>query len=484
MPFISVPSLNFITNVRNVVSSDQPAEDEFWQNSGWTISESSWRESPDSVVDNGSFEEGIDGWDDHSEPNFTDENGDENVFETTWNSNTQKMKFEVTPNDLQYQAISSKLIQYPFDSDIWYKLKSTINFLPQNVTPSTKLFFSIWKDGDVPDIDNTFAEQSFDVDQLTNGQEISLDFMPTDGVEGVLEALQIGFRLSDDSTDSTDNVEVEVDDVKVTDSQDDELERTYTLSTSVSSVTEGHIQDGGNGSLYITLEAEGLTENTKVPFYVEVPEAEGTTAISNNGQMTNKDEFGPKVTPNVFLLTLTSTSHTTTSTTNIQVMPDVVCVRPQTIAVWIPHPDLEGRENALAEVEFDVQPNTDSYDKSGCEPIYSGIQKNNSSPEEGDTMGFDLVGQRMTQGVIPEGSEYPIGTWQITNASIGISSPTSGTFLIDNDNNVSITTVSTISDGVYTGTGGSFTMNVTIGETTLSTVAGFSDSSNPPDPDP
>ena len=56
MPFISVPSLNFITNVRNVVSNDQPAEDEFWQNSGWTISESSWRESPDSVVDNGSFE--------------------------------------------------------------------------------------------------------------------------------------------------------------------------------------------------------------------------------------------------------------------------------------------------------------------------------------------------------------------------------------------------------------------------------------------
>ena len=114
MPFISVPSLNFITNVRNVVSSDQPAEDEFWQNSGWTISESSWRESPDDVVDNGSFEEGIDGWDDHSEPNFTDGNGDENVFETTWNSNTQKMKYEVTPNDLQYQAISSKLIQYPF----------------------------------------------------------------------------------------------------------------------------------------------------------------------------------------------------------------------------------------------------------------------------------------------------------------------------------------------------------------------------------
>ncbi len=59
MPFISVPSLNFTTNVRNVTSNEQPyqpADDGWWQNAGWSVSESSWSKSPDSVVDNGSFE--------------------------------------------------------------------------------------------------------------------------------------------------------------------------------------------------------------------------------------------------------------------------------------------------------------------------------------------------------------------------------------------------------------------------------------------
>ncbi len=507
MPFISVPSLNFTTNVRNA-TSDQPAEDGFWQNAGWSVSESSWSNSPDSVVGNDSFEEDIDGWDDNSEENFTDENGKEHVFDTTWNPDTQRMKHEITPNDFQFQSIASKLIQYPFDSDVWYKFKSTINFLPEDITPFTKFILSIWKEGDVPDINNTFVEQSFDVDQLTNGQEISLDFMPTDENGDVLEALQVGFRLSDDSTDSNQNVVVEVDNVEVTDSQDDELERTYTLSletdnyngltdsyesvpigeNGLPSVVEGYKNNAGV-TLYVVLETDGLVEDTKVPFYVESPEGEGTHySLIWNDKMTDRDEFGHQLTPNVFNLS----EETTTSTImrspriGIQVLPNVVCIRPQTIAIWVPHPDPElgGRENALTEIELEVTPNTEIYDKSDCEPIYSGVQNNNSSPEEGDTIGFDLLGERMTQGVIPEGSEYPIGTWQITNASIGISSPTSGTFLIDNDNNVSITTVNTISDGVYTGTGGSFTINVTIGETTLSTSAGFSDSSNPPDPDP
>ena len=490
MPFISVPSLNFTTNVRFNQSNLQHG---FWDNSGWTVSQSSWSESPDSVVGNGSFEESIDGWDDHSEPNFTDENGKEHVFDTTWNPDTQRMKYEVTPNDLQFQSIASKLIQYPFDSDVWYKFKSTINYLPEDVTPFTKFILSIWKEGDVPDINNTLVEQSFDVDQLTNGQEISLDFMPTDEIDGVLESLQMGFRLSDDSTDSTDNVVVEVDDVKVTDSQDNELQRTYTLlletnTWDTTSQSWNSVPIGENGlpsvnegdTIYLVLETDGLVEDTKVPFFVESPEGEGTSySLVWNNKMTDRDEFGHPYNPNVFELKEGSTTIMRSTRLGMQVLPNVVCIRPQTIDIWVPHPELDGRENALAEIELEVTPN-ESYDKSQCEPNYISIQKNNSSPQEGDSMGFDLVGERMTNEIIPEGSEYPIGTWEITNSSIGISSPTSGSFIIDDDNIVSITVVQTTSDGVYTG-GGGFTMNVTIGETSLSVGAGFTDSTDPPE---
>lgn len=497
MPFISVPSLNFTTNVR---SNQSNLESGFWDNSGWTVSQSSWSKSPDSVVGNGSFEESIDGWDDYSEENFTDENGKEHVFDTTWNPDTQRMKYEVTPNDLQFQSIASKLIQYPFDSAALYKFKSIINFLPEDITPFTKFVLSIWKEGDVPYTDNAFAEQSFDVDQLTDGQEISLDFMPVDELGDVLESLQVGFRLSDDSTGSTDNVVVEVDDVKVTDSQDNELERTYTLLLETDtwdavSQSWNSVPIGENGlpsvmegeTIRLVLETDGLVEDTKVPFYVESPEGEGPSySLVWNNKMTDRDEFGHPYFPNVFELKEASTTSSTmmrSSRVGMKVLSNVVCINPQTIAIWVPHPELDGRESALVEIELEVTPN-ESYDKSDCEPVYSSIEKNNSSPEEGDTMGFDLVGQRMTNGVIPEGSEYPTGTWNITNSSIGIASPTSGSFIIDNPDRVPITTVQTISDGVYKGTGGGFTIIVTIddpSETTLSAGASFSDSSDPPE---
>lgn len=520
MPFISVPSLNFTTNVRNVTSNEQPyqpADDGWWQNAGWSVSESSWSKSPDSVVDNGSFEEDIDGWDDNSEENFTDENGKEHVFDATWNPDTQRMKHEITPNNFQFQSIASKLIQYPFDSDVWYKFKSTINFLPEDITPFTKFILSIWKDGDVPDINNTFVEQSFDVDQLTNGQEISLDFMPTDENGDVLEALQVGFRLSDDSTDSNQNVVIEVDNVEVTDSQDDELERTYTLSletdnyngltnsyepvpigdNELPSVVEGYRDNAGH-TLYVVLETDGLIEDTKVPFYVESPEGEGSWySPVHLDKMTDRDELGHVYFPNVFTLTedTTTTSIMKSSRVGIWVLPNVVCVRPQTIAIWIPHsdPELSGRENALAEIEFEVTPNIEIYDKSDCEPVYSSLSDNNDSPEEGDSMGINLHGQRMTHGVVLEGDEYPIGTWEITSSSIGISSPTSGTFIIDNDDEVPVTTVQTIDDGVYKGSGGGFTMSVHIGdenenpyipEITLTISRGFADAQDPPEDPP
>ena len=98
----------------------------------------------------------------------------------------------------------------------------------------------------------------------------------------------------------------------------------------------------------------------------------------------------------------------------------------------------------------------------------------------------------MTHGVVLEGDEYPIGTWEITSSSVGISSPTSGTFIIDNDDEVPVTTVQTIDDGVYKGGGGSFTMSVHIGdenenpyipETTLTISRGFADAQDPPEDD-
>jgi len=450
----------------------------FWDDGSWDVSVSSWKNSPDTVIGNGSFEEGIEGWDNHSEENFTDENGKEHVFDTTWNPDTQRMKYELTPNDFQFQSIASKLIQYSFDSDVWYKFKSTINYLPEDVTPFTKFILSIWKEGDVPDINNTLAEQSFDVDQLTNGQEISLDFMPTDQIDGVLESLQMGFRLSDDSTDSTGNVVVEVDDVKVTDSQDNELQRTYTLLLETNtwdtvSQSWNSVPIGGNGlpsvnegdTIYLVLETNGLVENTKVPFFVESPEGEGPSySLVWNNKMTDRDEFGHPYNPNVFELKEKSTTIMRSTRRSMQVLPNVVCIQPQTIAIWVPHPKLDGRENALAEIELEVMPN-ESYDKSECAASYTRLVSGNSSPTEGRTCSISLEGNKMRNGLTLNIS------WVVSSYG-GISvSPSSGTTTINpenegHDTSIELVNVQTVDDGVWSGEGGSqgFIVQATISE--------------------
>ena len=169
------------------------------------------------------------------------------------------------------------------------------------------------------------------------------------------------------------------------------------------SVVEGY-KDHTGVTLHVVLETDGLVEDTKVPFYVESPEGEGTSySLIWDDKMTDRDEFGHPYSPNVFNLSEETTTSTImrSSRVRIHVLPNVVCVRPQIIAIWVPHsdPELSGRENALAEIEFEVTPNIETYDKSDCGPIYSSLSDNNSSPEEGDTMGISLSGQRMTHGL-------------------------------------------------------------------------------------
>ena len=435
---------------RSILDPNNPEESTWWNNSGWKISESSWKDSPIDVVEDGEFENGTEGWQDESSENFTDVNGDDYAFDSIWDPGNKRMRLETTPNDLGYESVTSKNAQYPFESGVNYFLKTSIHFAPEDVTTSTKTYLSIWD----PETGNSFSEQSFNVSDLNSGQEVSLNFTASDQIS---KGIKFGFRLSDNSSDNTKLISVGFDDVKITDSNGVELQRNYILSVSQAEIDEGD-------SVTVTLNTEGLIDGTKVSYFVEKSNITGSSFGWGSGEE-----------PNVFTVV------NNTSSITIQTEPDSVCVTPQTVSVWVPHPELNGINNSLSQTSFVVNPRTDLYDKSYCSASYTRLVSGNDTPTEGGGgCPIGLEGVNMRNGLTLDIS------WVVSTSPATLSvSPSSGTTTIDPENEEHDSSIQLahfqIADNEVYDESQSFTVTATIGDVVLSITQPVAENDPPPE---
>lgn len=313
--------------------------------------QSSWIDDPTKLVENDDFSNGIDGWDDNSSPAIS---GFGSGF--TWDETNERNELyqDTSFGSSAYQAIATQETFYNYENATDYKVKANVYYDSNEITSSTNFNVKVWDPAVTPSATNHDHIQSTQVNTLTSGDQVTLTWTADSTfADGAI----VGVSLSDDSGDNQ-ALKVSFDNFIITDSNDNEITRTYSLAAydsnnnQISSIDEGE-------SITFVLTTTNLVNGTKVPFYVSTTLSQEDLTGVLKDQGAEYDSNGDLISVNDLSISSNSASFTM-STSNRS-----LCDGSEPLEVFIPHPIL-GEDQKLATVTVTINQIQDEWHRCNC----------------------------------------------------------------------------------------------------------------------
>lgn len=432
-----------------------------------------WESTPQDVLANGDFET-ADNWTDYS---FADTNsfGEDFTFDTSWDEVNKRQKLCISNGyGPSAMAITAQKIHYPFVDGETYKIKFNVFYDPNAITADAKIVPTVWNENVVtPTYDNDIVENFETVNQLAVGQEVSTSFVAN---STTVNSIWVGAKLQQRTYYPNHTGDcVSIDNFMLTDANDVPLTRSITMVASSASGNDGNLEEGSANGLNISIQTVGWPAPAHIPFYFDtdmsesdfqgsnVPSANSEPIKKGTGKRTVVDNGTGAVTwagANIFV-----TNPQGQSTAFIYVADNLLCTA-KSYELYIPHPE-DGENTKLASISGNVtlsqdQSNID-WRNANCADTssFDSLTRVNVSPVGGDNDTIYLNGSNMMTSV------HATGTWELISNTVG-ASPTSGSFDINNNDQILVANLSTQPPGP-----GSFTIRVTVGDDVLELNCSF-----------
>ncbi len=437
-----------------------------------------WESTPQDVLANGDFET-ADNWTDYSYPD-TNAFGEDFTFDTSWDEVNKRQKLCISNGyGPSARAITTQEIHYPFVDGETYKVKFNVFYDPNNIVSSAMIYPTVWSETQTLTPNNaysSFKSEMYYVDQLSVGQEVSVSFVAD---HNTVDSIKVGAQLRQQqyfaSNAGHTGTCVSIDNFMLTDANDVPLTRSITMVASSASGNDGNLEEGSANGLNISIQTVGWPAPAHIPFYFDtdmsesdfqgsnVPFANSEPIKKGTGKRTVVDNGTGAVTwagANIFV-----TNPQGQSTAFIFVADNLLCSA-KSYELYIPHPE-DGENTKLASISGNVtlsqdQSNID-WRNANCADTssFDSLTRVNVSPVGGDNDTVYLNGSNMMTSV------HATGTWELISNTVG-ASPTSGSFDINNNDQILVANLSTQAPGP-----GSFTIRVTVGDDVLELNCSF-----------